>query len=302
MKCSRKAYGSLFLLMTIYFSFIEFKSACAQDSTNTTSSGLDTLKSPAFKKIIHSIQRGENDSVRIASNNALNHFLDSLLLVPSTLSATFDSLQNISVLDDPDQNFRIYTWTLPHFDGNRYEYFGYIQIRGTKPDQIQLYKLKDSSAYVLKPESEKLNSEKWYGAVYYSILKNISGKRTFYTLLGWKGQNNVTTQKVIEILYFDRSAPKFGFPLFKMDKVYKNRLVFTFSSQATMALRYDPSKNMIVYDHLSGSSSGDQGDNSIIPGGPDGTYNGLRFKSGKWNLMKDIDVRTNWKSRKPETR
>ncbi len=271
----------------------------AQDSSLKIAPVDSSLKSP-LQILIHSIQRGANDSVRIASNTIFKNYLDSVLRNPSSFSARFDSIKNVSIITDPQNKFRIYTWTVPRFDGDHYDYFGFIQIPEASGNTIQLIPLMDSTNSIQKPESEKLSAAKWYGAVYYSLVEKKVGKRTYYTLLGWKGMNAITTQKVAEVLILEKNIPRFGYPLFKTGKVYKNRLVFSFSSQATMALRYDESKNLIVFDHLSGNNSKNDMENPLNTSGPDGTYDALKFKSGKWILMNDVDVRTEWKAKKQE--
>ena len=259
----------------------------------------DSTKKSYFQNLIHEIQRGKNDSIRLASNFQFRQIIDSVLRNPASFQANFDTIKNISVLTAPDDKFKIYTWTLPYFDGNRYDYFGYIQVPSDSGNKIRLFPLQDSTLVIQKPQSEKLNSERWYGSVYYSLLENKAGKRTFYTILGWKGVNAISTQKVAEVLYFDHDTPRFGFPLFKTGKVYKNRLIFTFTAQSVMTLRYDDSKNMLVFDHLSGSSDKNQGsEDQTTIGGPDGTYDAMKFKKGKWILQQDVDVRTKGSQKK----
>ncbi|HRH65821.1 MAG TPA: hypothetical protein PLU53_05955 [Bacteroidia bacterium] len=255
-----------------------------------------------LQSLIHDIQRGKNDSIRIASNTVFRSFLDSLLKTSASFRASFDSIKNVSVVTAPGQKFRVYTWTLPYYDGSRYDFFGYIQMPGDTSGTIRLIPLLDSTLVITKPESEKLRAERWYGSVYYSILENKSGKKTYYTLLGWKGINSTSTQKIADVLYFDRHLPKFGFPLFKTGKVYKNRIIFTYAAQAIMTLKYEDSKNMIIFDHLSGNGTKNETENQLAFGGPDGTYDGLKFKSGKWVLVKDVDIRTDWKPKKQESK
>lgn len=270
----------------------------AQDSSLKIAPVDSSLKSP-LQILIHSIQRGANDSVRIASNTIFKNYLDSVLRNPSSFSARFDSIKNVSIITDPQNKFRIYTWTVPRFDGDHYDYFGFIQIPEASGNTIQLIPLMDSTNSIQKPESEKLSAAKWYGAVYYSLVEKSWEEDLLHS--AWMERNECNhNSKVAEVLILEKNIPRFGYPLFKTGKVYKNRLVFSFSSQATMALRYDESKNLIVFDHLSGNNSKNDMENPLNTSGPDGTYDALKFKSGKWILMNDVDVRTEWKAKKQE--
>ncbi len=249
-----------------------------QDSSET-----DTLS--ALAKLM---QRGKNDSVRWEANSIFNKKIHEILLRSETFN--FDSVKNISVISAADNSFRILTWTLPSYDGF-YSYYGMIHVINKKTHESKIIDLVDSTASIGKPESAKLRASNWYGAVYYKMITNKSNDKTYYTLLGWKGKNNVSTEKVIDVLYFSGDQPLFGFPLFKTESVYRNRLTFLYPSQVVMSLRYVEGKKMIVFDHISKKA----GDTNMH--GPEGSYDALKFKGGKWVLMKDIDMRTNWESK-----
>lgn len=247
----------------------------------STASSAQTIDS--LSMLVKEIQRGENDSVRIASNGKFITGLQNLLMQPRSFNANYDSLKNVSILASDDKKFRIFSWVLPYFDGNKYEYFGFIQIHSEKSDT--LIRLSDSTSVILKPESEKLSAKKWLGAIYYHVTTVKSAGKIYYTLLGWKGHDDKMTQKVIEILYFDGDKPKFGFPLFKTGSVFKNRILLSYNAQVTLTLHYDNNYNGIVFDH-----TGSNKNNSSIISGPDGTYDAFKLKKGKWILNSDVKV------------
>ena len=84
-----------------------------------------------------------------------------------------------------------------------------------------------------------------------------------------------------------------------MGKTYKSRLVFEFAAMATMSLRYEDKEHMIVFDHLSVPSNVPKGEGTLARyAGPDGTYDALQFKKGRWILLNDIDIGTDWKPKK----
>ncbi len=250
--------------------------------TNCKSQSLDSLVI-----LIKDIQRGENDSVRIASNEKFLFSFEKILLQKESYSRNFDSLKNVSIQTAKDNKFRIFTWTVPHYDGDLYDYYGFIQLK--TDTNTTLIRLIDSTIVIKKPESEKLSQDRWLGAVYYAIEEIKKSGKTYYTLLGWKGKDRIQTQKVIEILYINGNRIKFGFPLIKTGSVFLNRMIFSFNAQASMTLHFDKKYNGIVFDHFDATNNNVNGLN-----GPDGTYDALKNQKGKWVLFHDVKVSTKW--------
>jgi len=263
-----------------FAAFVVLKSF-SQNTNDSSIVHLDSLQS-----LGNLIQRGSNDSVRISANRIFQDQLRNLLRQPR--STNLDSLKSISVVKSPDHSFTIITWQLPAYEGS-YTFFGFIQLVNKKTHEPVVIELIDSTSRMAKPEETRLQARNWFGAVYYKMLTNKKDGKYYYTLLGWKGNNPFTTQKVIDVLYFSGDKALFGFPLFKKDHVYKNRLIFEYPAQAVMSLRYEENKKMIVFDHL---SSGKKNQNTSAINGPDGTYDALRFKNGHWEILEDIDVNT----------
>lgn len=243
------------------------------------------VSADSVKVLIKLIQRGPDDSTRAAANALFHDFLFQYLSDSTSLDAApYKDAANLGILEAPDGRFRLYSWVSPSYAGDRYRFFGFIQVRDPKTRAVRLTELYDSTAALTKPESEKLRADRWLGCVYYQVIPVKKGSKTFYTLLGWKGKSERQTQKVIELLYFDRNEPRFGYPLFRNNKVYSSRRLFTFNAMASMTLRYESSKRMILFDHLSGAP-----DDPMA--GPDGRYDGYRFKRGRWNLVQNVDMR-----------
>ena len=241
----------------------------------------------SLKALIKLIQRGENDSIRKEANNKFLSGFEKLLQEKDAFTTNFDSLKNVSVITSEDNKIRLYTWMMPYYDGSKYEYFGFLQVK--TPTMDTLIHLIDSTASIKKPESEKLYPERWIGAIYYKIIEVKQKKNTFYTLLAWKAKDQKVTQKLIEVLYIEKDKVRFGYPIIKSGSVFKNRIIFTFNAQASMILNFDKNFNGIVFDHM-----GTNKNNLSQINGPDGTYDGLQFKKGNWLLIRDIDVRTKW--------
>lgn len=236
-----------------------------------------------------SILKGSSDSLRLISSNIFYDEMKSLLSYQNTFSFVFDSLTSISVLKSKDGLIKMYTWILPAVDRNKYSYFGFIQILNKKTKQVELVELHEKKYDNEETIYKTLPANEWYGALYYKMIeKKIKGK-TCYTLLGWHGNNNKTTRKIIDVLTFKDQLPQFGMPLFKTGKRPVSRIIFEFTSQAVMKLNVDDRKKMIVFDHLSPAAGAQP--NQFEFYGPDFRYDGLQFKKGYWQLKKDIDLR-----------
>lgn len=191
-----------------------------------------------------------DDVVRMEYNSMFVKKFISALKTPHSFQFDFDSLTNVSVLKAPDQSFRIFTWFLPFKDGT-YKFYGTIQL-ATKDGSLKLLPLNDDTQNFTE-DNLITNQKKWYGARYYEIVPvTYPGKTPFYLLLGWKGNNNKTTKKVIEVLSFEKGEVVFGKNVFEMQrgKPVKNRMVFEYNKQNSMTLTFNKQVNMIVFDHL----------------------------------------------------
>jgi len=90
-------------------------------------------------------------------------------------------------------------------------------------------------------------------------------------------------------------ANKLGIPHYVIDETqeFEKKVINYFTSEyqagRTVLLRYDPENDMIVFDHLSPPNPELEGQFQFY--GPDFTFDGLRFKDGKWEYVKNVDVR-----------
>ncbi len=183
------------------------------------------------------------DFQKYAANERFRLELKTIFDSKKSKSFPFDSVKNISVLTAPDKKFKIITWVLPK-ENATYEYYGFILFTKKTSSSKKYVPLTDNTDKINSPENAVIDCKNWYGAVYYKmILTRYQGKK-HYTLLGWKGNNNMTTKKVIEVLQFRSSGvPSFGAPLFRKYKDKPTRIIFEYSSRSSMLLRYD--KQMI---------------------------------------------------------
>jgi hypothetical protein len=264
----------------LFFSFLYIPSLFSQVNVKEREKELKILGD--------SILKGSSDSVRSLSALSFHAKFEELLHDPASFNYTFDSLRNVSVLSSGDKKVRMYTWIVPAISKDKYSYFGFVQLYDKKLNKVTLFNLEDTILPTEEAEKKSLNSKTWYGALYYKIIENKLKGQKAYTLLGWRGNNLRTTIKVIDVLVINKEIPKFGAPVFKTEKGFKHRVIFEYTASATMTLRYHENKKIIVYDHLSPSNPDLKGKYEYY--GPDMSYDALKFKKGKWELLKNIEI------------
>jgi hypothetical protein len=234
-----------------------------------------------------------DDSTRIEINNKVINLFNEVLTNNNSFNYAFEKIKNISNLRTDDGLVRLLNWNLPLQNGE-FIYFCFIQQMNNKKKEIKLYQLKDQSLSIENPNFATCSEKNWYGALYYKILTKKHQNTTYYTLLGWDGNNNYTNKKLIDNFYFEDEKLVFGKAIFKMEKNTQNRLIFEYAEQAKMMLRYDEKLDLIVWDHLAPSQPNFVG--QFMYYGPDLSQDGLKFTDGYWMLKPNIDIRNMQKS------
>ncbi len=201
----------------------------------------------------------------------------------------FDSLKNLSVLTAKNKLLRIYSFVCPFTGGKQYRYYGFIQSRNKKYEKPLVIKLTDVLPERQVAEKLMLNPQNWPGALYYKLISSSVKGKTVYTLLGWRGIDNESTMKVIDVLSIENGKISFGAPLFQTDYGLRQRILFEYNARAVMSLNYDEKKKRIVFDHLSPPSPQLAGNYKSY--GPDFTYDAYQWKQGKWILFKNVELR-----------
>ncbi len=239
----------------------------------------------SLKALGNNIINNENDLERKNSNYQFIRTFVNALKIPGSYHYKFDSVKTVSQIYSPDNQFRIFTWNVMNEDGS-YRYYGTIQLNTN--GALKMFPLTDYTPFVKNPEDSTFTAQKWLGAQYYKIIK-AGTVNPYYVLLGWKGNTVKTTKKVIEVLSFKNNAPVFGLPVFDENNKTHKRIVFEYSRQASMLLRFVPDRELIVFDHLAPRDPKVKTDFSFY--GPDLTYDGYQLKNGRWKLVQDLDMR-----------
>ena len=229
-----------------------------------------------------------NDEEELDRKNANYTFIKTLvsaLKVPNSFLYPFDSVKSVGILNSPDNRFRIISWPVVNQDGS-YRFYGTIQIN--TGGNLQMYPLNDDTYSIKHAEDTVSDNLKWVGAEYYRIIPVYTPK-LYYVLLGWKGKNVKSTEKVIEVLSFKDNKPILGMPVFEGNGKTRDRVVFEYTRQASMLLKYIPDQGLIVFDHLSPPDPKMKNQHDTY--GPDLSYDGYKLKNGYWVYVNNLDMR-----------
>jgi len=237
--------------------------------------------------LFESLKKASTDSVKQEISLRIMHGLKSTLKKKGSFNYPFNSLQNLGKITSSDQTLRVYSWNCV-FENGDYCYYALIQKKnGRKYDLYELrHDLEQEDSMV-----KKLSSSKWLGALYYQIVPFKYKNRNLYLLLGWDGNKGRTSKKVIETLGFSKSGdPVLGFQVINWRGKRLSRVIFEYSDQAQMKLKYHKKTNTLVFDHLSPSEP--RYINQFEYYGPDFSYDALEFKDGFWNLVEEFDTKS----------
>jgi hypothetical protein len=241
----------------------------------------------SLHKLNDTILDGYNQYIREKACYAFIKILVRALKMPDSFTYPFDSLKRISILTAPDKSFRIFSWELL-LDGNEgYRYYGAIQMNNKK---LELFPLYDYSTHISNIKDTVTDNNKWFGVLYYNLVENSYFGKKYYTLFGWYGNDLYSTKKIIDILTFKNDKPVFGAPIFEIKTKDKSqiidRFVIEYKKDATVHVNYDKDYNKIIYDHLVPEHPSSEGIYRTYI--PDGSYEGFKFRRGKWRYIENV--------------
>ena len=261
----------------------------AQQTISPASTAILNRYQDSLAKTSTVIFEGATNAQRYEQNGRFIKMLVTALKTPGSFNYGFDSLKTISIVKSPDNQFRIFSWFVPTEEGT-YRFFGTVQM-ATADGQLKLYPLLDDTEH-LTDNNQITTNKQWYGARYYEIVPlKAAGKKTSYILLGWKGNNNKTSKKVIDVLSFDGDILRFGKPVFVGAKntPVKNRIVFEYNKLNSMTLRMDKNEKMIVFDHLAPFDPNMTGNFEYYAS--DSSFDGYKQVGDKMKLSENIELK-----------
>ncbi len=227
-----------------------------------------------------------NDSITQVRKGAFEQ-IEGLILELATKPESFlwfpENLQGIKVIYPQDTTFRMITW-IGRFSNNEYQYGGIIQFRSGPPPIVLEPTIIDEDFELIAYDSKN-----WPSALYYNILDFKRSGQTYYLLFAFDGYQQFAHRKWIDVLSFDdKQTPTFGAAVFDFETESRSkikRLVLEYAAEINIKLNYDPIEGIIMYDHLIPMKSSYADVEVFVP---DGSYEGLRLKRGKWKHIDKI--------------
>lgn len=194
---------------------------------------------------------------------------ERILYSDGSIDDDFSDLKWISVKYSEDKTFRVITIQLVD-SMNIHHYSGYIQLSDGKTYRLNNVRKKDKDM-----EFEQMNTDEWYGALYYNIMQVERAGKPFYLLFGYDGNNGKTKRKILDVLSFEDGLPIFGAEIIKEKRegardLLRNRIILEYAADANVNLNYNPGLNAVIHDFLVPRMDfHKQNEYSLVP---DGTY------------------------------
>lgn len=193
--------------------------------------------------------QAEEQFVRFNVNEMLIDYWMETLNTPGSVNYTFPNIDSMYIVTSSDKNLRIITWHMLNEDF-RYDFFAVVQVYSERRDRHIVYELHDKLDQLTTPEYERLREGDWIGAIYYDIIeveaatgffdRLFNRGRTYYTLLGWNGNDLRTDIKLIEVAILQSNGDiTFGHTLFRTRDPSLRRIMFEYSSRSPLILRYE---------------------------------------------------------------
>lgn len=232
------------------------------------------------------LDSSENDSITLSLNEKIKKEVTAFAREDENFYTISLGCGRIGSVISPDNKLKIISWNYKLSDGA----FAYeaivIKNTGGKKAKVKVWNTSCQEAF--KPaENKRYSLNKWYGALYYSILP----WKGDYILLGYSTYNNISKVKVIDVLSFENKKPSFGEKVFKKENKTYQRMVFEYSYMANMSLVYNAERKEFVFDHLSPEEPSMKGLYQYY--GPDFSVDVLKENRKYWELKEDVDVRNN---------
>ncbi len=265
-----------------FISFLIIGSSCFSQRLSSGDKLELRKKEDSLKTIAAKILQGRNAEDRFNADSQFTKTFVRALKIKGSIDYPFDSLISISKLSPSDSSFKIFTWQLVISDDVIRQH-GAIQMR-TTDGSLRLLPLIDRTEATKDIADTVVNNFGWIGAVYYKLIETKAFGKNYYTLLGYDENNLNSNRKIIEVLTFKDGEPVFGGPFFSFqdNSIKKNsfaRFIMEYKKNASPRLTYDPDMDMIIYEHLISETGEPEKKYTYIP---DGDYEGLKWKDGKW--------------------
>jgi hypothetical protein len=256
--------------------------SCFAQHISTADRKILQKKEDSLKILAAQILQGRNPEDRFTADSQFTKTFVRALQIKNSFYYPFDSLVTVAKVTPLDSTFKIFTWQLP-VTADVIRQHGTIQMK-TADGSLKLFPLLDKSDVINNIDDTITSNTAWIGALYYKVIEEKSFGKNVYTLLGFDDNNINSDRKIIEVLTFEKGKPVFGgsffsFPDNSLQKRNISRYVMEYKKNAGPRLTFDDEMNMIIYEHLISETGEVQKKYTYIP---DGDYEGLKWKDGKW--------------------
>lgn len=238
-----------------------------------------------LETLLDSLRAAKTDASKEAWNAQFKKQLLQSLNEPTAFTYPFEKLKTVGKIDSPDRLVRIICWNVEQEDETQ-KYYAFVLKADERKGTHTVIELVDRSEILMARTDEVLDADNWYGALYYQIIPVEKSNKTYYTLLGWDGNNSSSNIKLIDVLYFSGNSAKLGAPMFRDGDETKRRIYMEHSEKATMSLRWDTDNSRIIFDHLSPETPTMEGFREYYV--PDFSYDAYVYKGTKWQLVEDV--------------
>jgi hypothetical protein len=225
--------------------------------------------------------------------------LKEALKVDGSFYFNFDSIQYMSRVAPDDSTFRVLTFQLTLND-RTVRHYGCIQLNKKASRIIPL--LDYSDTFPLVPQIT-LSNRNWFGAVYYKAITKKVKNKNIYFLFGYDQNDVFSSRKLVEPMWIEGDTlARFGMPIFEKTSKTKDLLTeevktknemlyrykIEYASQASVMMRYDEEKKMIVHDHV--MSKNPKHDDLAFTKIPEGSYEGLKWEKEHWIWVPYVSI------------
>jgi hypothetical protein len=249
----------------------------------TTFSQTDTTFRNSILQKFETIRTGQ-DSEKMVASAILEALLSDYYSNPTRFDLELDSVPFLGQLSSWDGVIRMLCWNLVLENGN-YQHHCIMRHKPTT-ETVAVTVFQDNADWE-RIDRKSIRPNDWYGALYYKILANRYRGKTYYTILGWDGKDNITNRKVVDVITIQGKSVTLGSSMFKNEKgLPYHRLIYEYANDVSMALNYDEKEKMIIMDHLSPEDSRFEGQFQFYA--PDFSYDALKFDKGEWIFERDV--------------
>ena len=248
-------------------------------------SSFNALDKGSLFKEFNEIYNKSSDQEKIASSKEFRSHLIAFLQEADAMNIDFSEFMMFSKKEEKGR-FRIFNWNVPLSNRNHYEcVFAVAKAKGG----VNLITCKSSTKDLSQLNNRSLSHKDWPAVLYYDIIPLSKKNDKEFVLLGWDGNDAITSRKVIEVISINEKNIRFGLNRFKdMDKPIK-RYIIEYSSDATVGLNYEKKFKRLVFDHLSPTSPNLEGQYQFYV--PDMSFDSFVFKKGDLYYRSDVKFR-----------